>query len=161
MHLKRITFLALLAAFMLAPFHAPGGPQPASAEVNIYASSVQAGCYRAKPDMCKIHVEPFTITVASGQRLVFFQLLATRSGAGTQSVIYNFRPDLSNPAPLSGNTFTPSKVAQDFATRCGETYAITLLGQDSGDANPYILGSTGQFTCPAGDYRTFLPRVTR
>ncbi len=155
MQLKRILLLPLLAAILAAPFAAPGGPQSASAEVNIYASSVQAGCYRAKPDLCKIHVEPFTITVASGQRLVYFQLLATRSGAGTQSVIYDFRPDLSNPAPLSGNTFTPSKVAQDFAARCGEAYTISLQGQDSGDPYAYNLATTAELTCPAGDYRTY------
>ena len=67
MLLKRILILALLGAFLATSFPGPGQPQPASAEVTIYASSVQAGCYRAKPDQCKIHVEPFTITVVSGQ----------------------------------------------------------------------------------------------
>ena len=161
MHLKRILLLALLAAFLVVPFPAPGGQQPASAEVNIFASPVQAGCYRAKPDLCKIHVEPFTINLASGQKLVYFQLLATRAGAGASRVIYDFRPDLSNPVPFSGSTFTPSRVARDFAALCGESYTISLQGQDTGDPVPYNLGSTAQFTCPQGEYRMYMPSVTR
>jgi hypothetical protein len=165
MQLKRILLLALLAAFLMAifaiAFPAPAGPLPASADVNIFASPVQAGCYRAKPTLCKIHVEPFTINLANGQKLVYFQLLASRSGAGSSSVIYDFRPDLSNPVPFSGNTFTPSRVAKDFAAQCGETYSISLQGRDTGDPNPYNLGSTAQFTCPIGDYRTHLPAVNR
>ncbi len=158
MYLKRILLLALLAAFLVVPFPAPGGPQPASAEVNIFASPVQAGCYRAKLDLCKIHVEPFTINLASGQKLAYFQLQATRTGTGAPVVIYDFRPDLSNPVPLSGNTFTPSRVAKDFAALCGKSYTISLLGRDTGDSVPYVLGSTAEFTCPQGEYRLFLPK---
>jgi hypothetical protein len=161
MVLKRILLLALLAAYLIAPLPGPMQPQPASAEVDIFASSVQAGCYRAKPDLCKIHVEPFAITVASGHKLVYFQLLASRTGAGVQSVIYDFRPDISNPVPFSGDTFTPSLVAKDFAAHCGESYSISLQGQDTGDRTPYNLGTTAEFTCPTGEYRMYLPRVTR
>ena len=122
--------------------------QPATAEPDIYASPVNAGCYIAAPSDCRIHVEPLAINIQSGSKLVYFQLLATRLGSGTQ-VIYDFRPDLSNPLPLSGTVVTPSLVAQDYAALCGETYYISLIGRDSLDPNEYYLGSTGEFTCPA------------
>jgi len=121
--------------------------QPATAEPEIYASPVHAGCYIAAPSDCRIHVEPFSINIASGSKLVHFKLLATRLGSGTQ-VIYHFRPDLSNPLPISGTVVTPSLVAQDYAAQCGATYYISLLGRDSLDINEYYLGSTGEFTCP-------------
>jgi hypothetical protein len=94
-------------------------------------------------------VEPFTINLASGRKLVKFQLITIQGGTGIQKVIYDFRPDQSNPAPPSGNTFTPSLVAQDFAATCGKSYMISLQGQDTGDATPFNLGLTGQFTCTA------------
>ncbi len=132
-----------------------------TAAVDILASPVQAGCYLAKRDRCKIHVEPFTINIASGKKLVFFQLLTIQAGTGTQQVIHDFRPDVSNPVPLSGNTFTPSLVAQDYAATCGHTYSLSLQGRDTGDANAYNLGVTGQFTCPTGTYIINLPLVRK
>jgi hypothetical protein len=122
--------------------------QPATAEPDIYASPVHAGCYIAAPSDCRIHVEPFTINIQSGSKLIYFQLVAWRIGAGTSQVIYDFRPDLSNPLPYSGTVVTPSLVAQDYAAQCGATYSISLQGQDTLDQSAYNLGSTGQFTCP-------------
>jgi hypothetical protein len=121
----------------------------AQAAPDVYASPVHGGCYIAGPSDCRLHVEPFTINLATGKKLVYFQLLAIRVGSGSPQVIYDFRPDLSNPLPFSGTSVTPSLVAQDFAATCGATYSISLQGQDTGDANPYNLGLTGQFTCPA------------
>ena len=80
----------------------------AQAAPEVFASPVHAGCYLAKNDRCKIHIEPFTIDIASGKKLVKFQLVAIRGGTGAQTVIYDFRPDVSNPVPLLGSTFTPS-----------------------------------------------------
>jgi hypothetical protein len=80
-------------------------------------------------------------------------------GSGAQTVIYDFRPDQSNPVPASGNTFAPSLVAKDFAATCSQTYEVSLQGMDSGDANMLNLGLTGQFTCPTGTYTVFLPAV--
>jgi hypothetical protein len=74
-------------------------------------------------------------------------------------MIYDFRPDQSNPVPTSGSTFTPSLVAKDFAATCGKSYEISLQGQDTGDANAFNLGLTGYFTCPTGTYTVFLPIV--
>lgn len=114
---------------------------------DIHTSPIHGGCYIAGPSDCRLHVEPFTITVASGKKLVYFQLLANPS-TGNSQVIYDFRPDLSNPLPSSGTTVTPSLVAQDFAATCGVTYSISLQGRDTGDSSTYNLGATGQFTCP-------------
>jgi hypothetical protein len=119
------------------------------AALDIFASPVHGGCYIAGPSDCRLHVEPFTINLASGKKLVKFQLIAIQSGTGTQTMIYDFRPDQSNPVPTSGSTFTPSLVAQDFAATCGKSYEISLQGQDTGDANAFNLGLTGYFTCPS------------
>jgi hypothetical protein len=121
--------------------------QPATAEPDIYASPVHAGCYIAAPSDCRIHVEPFTINIQSGAKLELFTLIAFHTGFSSQ-VIYDFRPDLSNPLPLSGTTVTPSLVAQDYAAQCGETYSIYLLGKDTLDPSQYVLGGTSEFTCP-------------
>jgi hypothetical protein len=64
-------------------------------------------------------------------------------------VIYDFRPDVSNPVPPLGDTYTPSLVAQDYAATCGASYSISLQGQDTADAGALNLGMTGQFTCPS------------
>jgi hypothetical protein len=137
-------------------------PKPtAQGAVSIFASPVQAGCYLARHDLCKIHVDPFTINLASGKKLVFFQLVTIRTETGTQRVIYNFHTDQSNPVPPSGNTYTPSKVAKDFAATCGQTYTLSLQGQDTGDTVPYNLGLTEQFTCPKGIYDVNLPVINK
>jgi len=120
-----------------------------TAAVEIYASPVQAGCYIAAPNDCRIHIEPFTISITPGQKLALFQLITIQAGTGTQRVIYDFRTDVSNPVPFSGDTYTPSLVAQDYAATCGKKYALSLQGQDTGDAGIFNLGLTGQFTCPS------------
>lgn len=153
---------SLLLLFILCSLALSLSPPPvAKGEVNIFASPVQAGCYQVKPSQCKIHVEPFTINLAPGTKLVYFQLLATRVRTGVMSVIYDFRPDQSNPVPFSGNTYTPSLVAKDFAAVCGETYYVSLQGQDTGDPNPLNLGVTGQFSCPSGQYRNIMPLIRK
>lgn len=139
----------------------PESTQVARGAVNIYASPIQAGCYLARHDSCKIHVDPFTINLASGEKLVYFQLVAIRVDTGSQYIIYDFRPDQSNPVPLLGDTYTPSEVAKDFAATCGVSYALSLQGQDTGDLVPYNLGSTGQFSCPVGSYNVNLPLVRK
>lgn len=113
----------------------------------VFASPISGGCYIAAPGQCKIHVEPFTIDIASGQKVALFKLVAI-SGTGTQTTIYDWRPDVSNPPPASGTTYTPSLVTQDFAATCGSSYQVNLQGRDSGDASLFSLGLTGQFTCP-------------
>lgn len=154
---KSLILMFLVCIFMLSLERQP----VARGEVNIYASPVQAGCYLARHDLCKIHVDPFTLNLTSGEKLVYFQLLTTQIGTGIQRVIYDFRPDQSNPVPFSGNTYTPSPVAKDYAATCGQIYTLSLQGQDTGDLNPLNLGSTGQFTCPTGTYYINLPLIKK
>lgn len=161
--MKRLHCLAILAVLTLASA-APRlaaqeqarEPEP-SARLSplagrtplIYASPIHGGCYVAAPGQCKIHVEPFTIDIAAGKKLVFFQLITVRGGTGAQTVIYDWRPDQSNPVPYTGTAYTPSLVTQDFAATCGASYMVSLQGRDSGDTSAYNLGLTGQFTCPS------------
>ena len=150
--------LILLMCFLTLSFE----PQAkARGGVNIYASPVQAGCYLTRHDLCKIHVDPYTLNFALGEKLVSFQLITTRISTGEQQVIYDFRPDQSNPVPFTGNTYTPSPVAKDFAASCGQTYTLSLQGQDTGDPYSYNLGVTGQFTCPKGTFYVNLPLIRR
>jgi len=136
------------------------GPPQASAAPAIFASPIQAGCYLALLNQCKIHVDPFTINLASGRKLVYFSLFAIRSGRSPVA-IYNWRPDLSNPAPLTGSTYTPSRVAKDFAVTCGYSYTVSLQGQDTGDSTFFQLGVTNPFTCPKATYLVYVPRVRK
>lgn len=153
---KRLLALVVMSACLIL---APGPTRLLNAQgaVDVFASPVNAGCYLSRPDRCKIHVDLFTINLAAGKKLAQFQLLSTR--AGSQKVIYDFRPDLSNPPPASGSTYTPSLVAKDFAASCGATYTISLQGQDTGDPSELNLGSTHPFTCPAGTYTYNLPLI--
>jgi hypothetical protein len=121
----------------------------ATAEPDIYASPIQGGCYIVASNDCRLHVDPFTINIASGTKLVMFKLVSIDMSNGAQNLVYDFRPDQSNPVPPIGNTYTPSLVAQDFAATCGRSYEISLQGQDTGDPGLYNLGLTGAFTCPS------------
>jgi hypothetical protein len=161
---------ALLVLLGLLAVRLAAGSQPvmASASVDvpaaapeIFASPVHAGCYLARADRCKIHVEPFTINITSGEKLALFRLVAIRGSTGLQTIIYDWRPDQSNPAPSTGTTYTPSLVAKDFAATCGEAYEISLQGRDTGDTNVFNLGLTDQFTCPKGTFRVYTPAIRK
>ena len=140
--------LALIALGLLAAWPVLNNHSQVSAEPEIFASPIHGGCYVSGPAECRLHVEPFTINIASGKKLVQFSLVAIQMSGGAQTVIYDWRPDQSNPAPSSGTTYTPSLVSQDYAATCGKSYEISLQGKDSGDTNVFNLGLTGQFTCP-------------
>ena len=140
--------LVVLSVVLLAAWPAISHHNQAAAAPEIYASPLHGGCYIAARSDCRLHVDPFTINLASGKKLVYFQLISIQGGTGTQRVIYDFRPDISNPVPHSGTTYTPSLVAQDYAATCGASYAISLQGQDTGDSGGLNLGMTGYFTCP-------------
>ncbi len=72
-----LVLLGVLAMRLAADTHtavaAPAAPE-------IFASPVHAGCYLAKADRCKIHVEPFTINIVSGKKLAQFQLSGDSHG---------------------------------------------------------------------------------
>jgi hypothetical protein len=154
---RALILIFLVSIFSVGLEH----PPTARGAVNILASPIQAGCYLAHHDQCKIHVDPYTINLTPGKKLVFFQLITTRIGTGIQRVIYDFRPDQSNPAPSTGNTYSPSLVAKDFAATCGQEYTLSLQGQDTGDTTPFNLGITEQFTCPTGSYFINLPMINK
>jgi hypothetical protein len=123
-------------------------PRPAGA---IFASPVQAGCYIAAQNDCRVHVDPFTINIASGKKLALFDLVLIQiGGTGAQTVIYDWRPDQSNPAPASGTTYSPTVPSQDLGVSCGSSYELSLQGRDTGDSSTFNLGLTGTFTCPSG-----------
>jgi hypothetical protein len=152
-----LSVFAALVVGLAVSAHAQEPPAPATspqtlistpAAPEIFASPIHGGCYIAGPAECRLHVEPFTINIASGKKLALFRLVTIQGGTGTQTVIYDWRPDQSNPAPPSGTTYTPSLVAQDFAATCGTAYEISLQGKDTGDVNVFNLGLTGVFTCP-------------
>jgi len=152
-----ILMLFILSGLLIAQLM----PQSLPGALAVFASPIQASCYQPKPDSCRIHVEPYTINIAPGSHLVQFQLVATRIGIGTNTIIYDFRPDQSNPIPYSGTTYTPSLVAMDYAATCGKTYTISLLGRDTSDLNLFALGTTGQFTCPVDTTYPTVIRITR
>ncbi len=141
--------LAAIVLGLLAAWPVFNNHSQVKAEPDIYASPIHGGCYISGPAECRLHVDPFTINIASGKKLVRFQLVAIQGGTGIQTTFYDWRPDQSNPAPSSGTTYAPSLVSQDFAATCGKSYMISLQGMDTGDANMFNLGLTGQFTCPS------------
>jgi hypothetical protein len=144
-----LSVLAALVVWLGAPsqVQAITAPISAPAAPEIFASPIHGGCYIAGPSDCRIHLEPFTINIAASTKLAVFKLVAIQMGTNAQTVIYDWRPDQSNPAPAIGTTYTPSPVAQDFAATCGKTYEISLQGKDTGDTGLFSLGLTGQFTC--------------
>lgn len=107
----------------------------------VFASPLNAGCYIIAPNQCRIHIEPVTVNVAAGQKLVGVKLQLDGN------TIYDFGTDVSNPPPSSGTTYTLSPVALDFGAVCGRTYTVSVRGQDSGDAQFLTMGLTS-FTCP-------------
>lgn len=146
----RVALLVVFVLFAAAVAAWPGlaktvGRPPADiASPQVFSSPINGGCYIAGPDQCRLHVDPFTVNIAPGQRLVALRLQA--NGV----TIYDFTTDVSNPPPASGTTYSPSLVMQDFAAECGKTYTMNILGRDSGDSNFLNMGQTASFTCPAG-----------
>ncbi len=125
--------IVLLRTAALPAFAAPAAP-------DVFASPINGGCYIAAPNVCKIHVDPFTINIQATSRLRQFTLYANNKP------IYDFRTDVSNPPNAA---YSPSLVAQDFAATCGMTYTVNIVGQDSLDANPLNLGVFRDVVCPS------------
>lgn len=140
---------AALVALLLLGFSIARST-PVKAAVEIFASPVQGGCYIAGPSDCRIHVEPFTINLSTSAKMTRFQLISIQLPGNIQKVMYDWRPDQSNPVPFIGSTFSPSPVTQDFAVSCGKSYEVSLQGSDTSSPTVFNLGLTGQFTCPAG-----------
>jgi len=150
--LPALLLLLTVCAAGLAVFLPPRSSQVSAQQPEqVFASAIHAGCYLATPSVCKIKVDPFTIQTSAS--LVNFKLQANGQ------TIYDFSTDLSNPP--AGN-YTPSKVRQDFAAHCGQTYAVNLIAADtSAPSTFYNLGTTRSFTCPQGRYDMYLPTISR
>ena len=131
---------ALAAAALAAAAFLRAGAPPALAAPQVFTSPINGGCYIAAANVCKIHIDPFTINVSPGVRLLRFTLYANGQP------LYDFRTDVSNPP--SGN-YSPSLVSQDFAARCGVTYTVNIVGQDNMDANPLNMGQAEGIVCPS------------
>jgi hypothetical protein len=142
---KSLILLSLFILLLIVGFTALTAfrQEKAIAAPEVFQSGISGGCYIAEPDVCKIHVDPFTINVddGAGEKLVEFQLRAN------DAIIYEFKTDESTLYRPEGD-YQPSLVTQDFAASCGETYEIKLLARDEGDTVLNIVATTGQFTCP-------------
>ena len=135
----RAIALALLAS---GAGIAAGETAPAR-EPLIFASPIHAGCKASNARTCQIVVEPLTINIASGAKLALFQVRVDNM------VVYDWRPDQSNPPPSSGTTYSPTRVALGFGVTCNKSHTVSLVGRDTGDATLFNLGSTSPIPCPA------------
>jgi hypothetical protein len=110
---------------------------------------IQAGCYIAAANDCRVHVDPFTVSITPGTKLVDVHMVLIQQGSGIQTTVYDWRPDQSNPAPSSGSTYSPWIPSQDLGVGCGKSFTLSLQGRGTGDASDYNLGITNAFTCPS------------
>ena len=144
---KKLIILSLIVLTVLAAITAWPlliRQDKAAAAPEVFAGGINGGCYITAPNVCKIHVDPFTINVndGGGFRLVEFQLQANGS------TIYHYKTDSQSAYRPTGD-YTPSLVMQDFAATCGETYYLNLLARDEGDSSLLNTAITEQFTCPS------------
>lgn len=144
-----------LAVFLMVRQRAPAAVVLAAP--NVFSGPVEGGCYQATRTTCSVHIDSWQpIAIGGGQRLRAVQLQANGL------VVYDFRTDVSNPP--AGSSYRPSAVRQDFAARCGQSYVLTLLAQDTGDAGLVVVGQTNAFTCPAyaaDAFAVYAPMVVR
>jgi len=142
---KNLIFLSLFILLLIATFTALAAfrQEKATAAPEVFQSGISGGCYIAELNVCKIHVDPFSINVdeGGGHKLVEFQLRAN------DSIIYQFKTDENSTYRPEGD-YLPTLVTQDFAASCGETYEVKLLAKDDGDTVLNVAATTGQFTCP-------------
>ncbi|MCI0521905.1 MAG: hypothetical protein L0Z70_16795 [Chloroflexi bacterium] len=138
------TFVLVAAALVLAGGSLLFRGRPVAAAPVVFAGSLHGGCYIAAPNICKIHVDPFTINVndASNGRLVEFLLQA--NGA----TVYHFATSSQDDYKPIGD-YTPSLVMEDFYAQCGQTYYLNLVAKDTTDLTQLNTAVTGEFTCPA------------
>jgi hypothetical protein len=139
---KLLPFMGLLllavAGGML--LHARGTASIAAAP-NASVASLNAGCYRATPTVCRLRVDPFTVEIPIGARLESLTLQANGKP------IYDFRTDLSNPP---SGSYSLSRVKLDFAATCGRAYVISVLVDDTSQSEITTAAETETLTCPEG-----------
>jgi hypothetical protein len=135
-----IALLALLGALVMLVAWQPPAPAVVLAAPNVFSGPVNGGCYLATATTCRLHVDSWQpLAIAPGARLLAFQLQANGQ------LLYDFHTDVSNPP---AGSYLPSLVKKDFAARCGESYVLSVLAQDTGDVAPVAVGQTNTFTCP-------------
>jgi hypothetical protein len=148
---RRIYLITGILVFSAALLAAPAllRSSQVSGEPVTFSNSLQAGCYIAGPDDCRIHTDPFTIKTNGSKKLVAFTMMAIETGSGSEKPLYDFRTNDNEPSSHKGSMYTPSLVTQDFAVTCGKTYQLSLRGIDSSDASQQTYATTAAFTCPA------------
>lgn len=146
-----LLLLLMMTIVLLAALLPLGRTEVAAQQPDtLYVSPIHGGCYLVTPSTCKIKVDPFTII--TNANLFNFKLQANGQ------TIYDFSTDSSNP-PLGD--YTPSQVKQDFAARCGATYTLNLIANDSSSPAFYNLGSTRLIQCPEGVFKVYMPTIQR
>lgn len=133
---------ALVVAGLLGVSLLRASTPPALAAQEGFASPINGGCYIVAENVCKLHIDPFTINIneGAGAKLERFTIFVNGQP------IYDFRTDVSNPPAVD---YSPSLVALDFAARCGMTYTVNLVAKDTADANPLNYGQFEDVVCPA------------
>jgi len=124
----------------------------AAAAPTVLTGSLEGGCYLITTTTCKIYVEPFSIRITPGEKLLSFNLTAN------DQLMYDFGASTAD--PLMGD-YIPSSVALDFAARCGRTYALELHALDTSDLDFVTIGQTQPITCPSATYKMFFPFAER
>lgn len=107
------------------------------------ASFVRAGCAESKPGLCRVHLDPFTVSPGKGATV---REVAVRVDGQT---VYDVRTDASDfyrpasewsvPLPESG-----------VAVRCGATHRVEVAVSDS-IVHPalVVVGTSDSVTCPS------------
>lgn len=127
---------------------------PVVAAPHVFSGPVNGGCYLATATTCQIHVDSWQpLAIAPGERLLAFRLQANGQP------LYDFKTDVSNP-PMG--SYLPSLVKKEFAARCGESYVLSVVAQDTADPGPVAVGQTNAFICPEQtQFDHYLPFLVR
>ncbi len=129
---RSLTFAILVAA--LAPSH-----EAAAASV----SFVRAGCAEAEPGLCRVQLEPFSVSPAAGAKLV--EVVVRIDGVPVYDVRTDssdfYRPSSAWPVPLP---------ALGLAVRCGMSHRVEVAVSDSAGTPALVVGGTADsLTCPS------------
>lgn len=135
----------LLGAVMAAAFFSPV----------VHATSAQSlhgGCYEAAPNVCRIHVDPFTIPVdvGAGERVAQFRINANNTSGGVSFTLWEFSTSSSYSFKPVGD-FSPRIPREHFHAVCGETYTLNILTRGDTAASTGSFGNAGvtaEFRCP-------------
>jgi hypothetical protein len=132
LHHRRIAASVLVASTLLLPAitHAAS------------ASFVRAGCAETKPGLCRIQLEPFTVSPSKGGTLLE---VALRIDGWT---VYDVRTDSSDYYRPSAAWAVPLP-ALGVAVRCGATHRVEVAVGDS-YVHPtlVVVGTSGAVACP-------------